>query len=246
MTDTAAPPQVSDPATTATAFDIDLPFTSYDASHPLDFSSRPCEKIDGFWYIIGSSLPLWKSKKNVVIRYIPYPGAKADEVKFTDEIRSEPRSKGADGEAVQATGLASKWKKEESWFNKAFGIKGTNVLQKDAKNGASYQWTGNGLLKFFHSKWQVIGYGPYDLSDSSRTQFDWLVTYFEKTPATPAGIDLYVRDPRNMPAATSHAILENMKALKTKYENDPDSKKKQLAAELSKLAQEYFDIPHDV
>lgn len=131
MTDTTPPAQVS----TASTFDIDLPFTSYDASHPLHFSARPCDKIDGFWYIIGSSLPLWKSKKSVVIRYIPHPGVKGDEVKFTDEIRSERRSKTAEGEAVQASGLASKWKKDEGWFNKAFGIKGTNVLQKDAKNG---------------------------------------------------------------------------------------------------------------
>ena len=126
---------MTETSTSPSAFDIDLPFTSYDASHPLDFSSRPHDKIDDFWYIIGSSLPLWKSKKNVVIRYIPHPSAKADEVKFTDEIRSEPLSKSADAETVQASGLASKWKKEESWFNKAFGIKGTNVLQKDAKNG---------------------------------------------------------------------------------------------------------------
>ncbi len=48
-------------------------------------------------YIVGSSLPLWKPKKNVVIRYIPHPNAGADEVKFTDEIRSEPRSKSSDG-----------------------------------------------------------------------------------------------------------------------------------------------------
>lgn len=111
---------------------------------------------------------------------------------------------------------------------------------------ASYQWTGNGLLRFFHSKWQVIGYGPYDLTDASRTKFDWLVTYFEKTPATPAGIDLYVRDPRDMPEATTKEILQQMKALKGKYESDPDPKRKQLAAELSKLAEEFFDIPHDV
>ncbi|KIS70689.1 uncharacterized protein UMAG_01847 [Mycosarcoma maydis] len=228
------------------AFDIDLPFTSYDDSHPLHFSSRPSEKIDGFWYIIGSSLPLWKPKKNVVIRYIPHPDANANEVRFTDEIRSESRSKSAESEVVSSSELQSKWKKEENWLNKAFGIKGTNVLQKDAKNGASYQWTGNGLLRFFHSKWQVIGYGPYDLDDTSRTKFDWLVTYFEKTPATPAGIDVYVRDPRNMPDSTSKAILERMKALKTKYEQDPDEKRKQLAEELSKLAQQYFDIPHDV
>ncbi|GAC96100.1 histidinolphosphatase [Pseudozyma hubeiensis SY62] len=245
MTDVGATYTAADQP--AGAFDIDLPFTSYDESHPLHFSSRPCNKFDGFWYIVGSSLPLWKPKKNVVIRYVPHPGAKPDEVKFADEIRSEPRSKSAaDSEAVQASGLQSKWKREESWFNKAFGIKGTNVLQKNAKNGASYQWTGNGLLRFFHSKWQVIGYGPYDLTDTSRTKFDWVITYFEKTPATPAGIDLYVRDPRDMPESTYKAVLDQMKALKTKYEQEPDSKRKQLAGELTKLAEEFFDIPHDV
>ena len=73
-----------------------------------------------------------------------------------------------------------------------------------------------------------------------------MVTYFEKTPATPAGIDLYVRDPRDMPEATKQAVLEKIKALKSKYQNDPDGKRKQLAAELSKLADEYFEIPHDM
>lgn len=117
------------------AFDIDLPFTSYDESHPLHFSSQPFKAIDGFWYIVGSSLPLWKPKKNVVIRYIPHPGAGPDEVKFTDEIRSESRSKSVPAESVEASGLHAKWQKEEGITNKLFGIKGTNVLQKDAKNG---------------------------------------------------------------------------------------------------------------
>ena len=37
-----------------------------------------------------------------------------------------------------------------------------------------------------------------------------------------------------------------MKALKDQYSQDPDPKRKQLADELSKLATEFFDIPHDV
>lgn len=72
------------------------------------------------------------------------------------------------------------------------------------------------------------------------------MTYFEKTPATPAGIDLYVRDPRDMPEVTTREILQQMKALKSKYESDPDAKRQQLASELSKLAEEFFEIPHDV
>lgn len=53
---------------------------------------------------------------------------------------------------------------------------------------ASFQWKGKGLLRFFHSKWQVIGYGGYDLAASQ--EWDWIVTYFQETPATPAGIDV--------------------------------------------------------
>ena len=116
-------------------FEIDLPFTGYSDGHPLHFTSRPDKVIDGFWYIVGTSLPLWSSKKNVVIRYIPHPAASSDEVKFTDEIRSESRSKPADPNPAPASGLAQKWKTEEGLMNKLFGIKGTNVLQKDAKNG---------------------------------------------------------------------------------------------------------------
>lgn len=241
MTDTAADQSIGQ-----TAFDIDLPFTSYPDTHPLHFSSRPSDAIDGFWYIIGSSLPLWKPKKNVVIRYIPNTSAGPQEVKFNDEIRSDSRSKSAPPQPTSASELGSKWKAGESFFNRVAGIKGTNVLQKDAKNGASFQWTGNGLLKFFHSKWQVIGFGPYDLTDTSRTKFDWVVTYFEKTPATPAGIDVYVRDPREMPDATYQAILEQMKGLKSKYADDADPKRKQLAEEITKLAEECFEVPHDL
>ncbi|SNX83018.1 uncharacterized protein MEPE_01724 [Melanopsichium pennsylvanicum] len=239
-------PTSNQPSEGEQAFDIDLPFTSYDSSHPLDFSSRPHELIDGFWYIVGSSLPLWKSKKNVVIRYIPHPNATSDEVKFTDEIRSESRSKPAPAQTFQPDEVHHKWQSEQGFTNKLFGIKGTNVLQNNAKNGASYQWTGNGLLKFFHSKWQVIGYGPYDLTDNSRTKFDWVVTYFEKTLATPAGIDLYVRDPRQMPPMTYNAVIEKIKELNEKYTQDHDPQREKLAEELSKLATEFFDIPHDV
>ena len=132
MPNTAAAEQVD---ARASAFDIDLPFTSYDETHPLHFSSSPFKAIEGFWYIVGSSLPLWKSKKDVVIRYIPHTGTGGDEVRFSNEIRSESRSKPAPAQNVQPADLPAKWKSEEGFMNKLFGIKGTNVLQKDAKNG---------------------------------------------------------------------------------------------------------------
>lgn len=120
-------------ASSETPFDIDLPFTSYPSTHPLHLSARPSEAITGFWYIVGSSLPLWKSKKNVVIRYTPNQSATKDEVKFDDELRSDSRSKKVDNKFGKD--LSAKWAAEEGFMNKYFGIKGTNVLQKNYQNG---------------------------------------------------------------------------------------------------------------
>lgn len=120
-------------ASSETPFDIDLPFTSYSPSHPLHLSAKPSEVITGFWYIVGSSLPLWKPKKNVVIRYTPNQSAKEGEVKFDDEIRSDSRSKKVENKFGKD--LAAKWTAEQGFMDKYLGIKGTNVLQKDYQNG---------------------------------------------------------------------------------------------------------------
>lgn len=49
----------------------------------------------------------------------------------------------------------------------------------------AYNWRGRGWLRIASSHWEVLGYGDDDGG--------WVVTYFQKTFFTPAGIDIYSR-----------------------------------------------------
>ena len=139
MSNTAAPSTaVSEPAPTQTPTPtVYLPSRAHEAGSPLAFDSRPDGKIGGTWYIVGSSLPLWKSKKNVVIRYVANATAQGGEVKFDDEIRSDARSqKAPEGSGRKMRENVEKaWKDADGFKTKYFGIKGTNTLQDGAKNG---------------------------------------------------------------------------------------------------------------
>jgi len=55
----------------------------------------------------------------------------------------------------------------------------------DAHTPAKYQWRGNGWLKIASSEWEVLGYGE--------EEGGWVVTFFQKTLFTPAGIDVYAK-----------------------------------------------------
>ncbi|OAP54726.1 hypothetical protein AYL99_11174 [Fonsecaea erecta] len=55
----------------------------------------------------------------------------------------------------------------------------------DAHTKAAYSWRGKGLLKIASSRWEILGYGE--------EEGGWVVTYFQKTLFTPAGIDIYAR-----------------------------------------------------
>jgi hypothetical protein len=69
------------------------------------------------------------------------------------------------------------------------------------------------------SKWQVLGYDA---------RAGWAVTYFSKTLFTPAGMDLYVRDPTSV----SHELVDQI--LRAAREMD---------GELGKLAENFFEVP---
>ena len=55
----------------------------------------------------------------------------------------------------------------------------------DPDTPAAYKWRGRGWLKIVSSQWEILGYGEEDGG--------WVVTFFQKTLFTPAGIDIYAR-----------------------------------------------------
>ncbi|PWN52578.1 hypothetical protein IE53DRAFT_384987 [Violaceomyces palustris] len=160
-------------------------------------------------------------------------------VRFSDSIRYDSRRRERDGKKgnVKASLDLEKEKGGGGGESKGGFIKGINVLDDRGFNGASFHWKGSGLLRLFNSRWQVVGYGRYDEDqpvqpsttkttrptlegekgeeEESGTEkakdWDWIVTYFEKTYATPSGLDIYARDPKRMSKETYLSIVDGLK-----------------------------------
>jgi hypothetical protein len=57
------------------------------------------------------------------------------------------------------------------------------------------------------SHWECLGFGRTD--DDNQ----WIVTYFDKTPFTPAGIDIYSRNKEGLTRTTVEQILDALRGL---------------------------------
>jgi len=142
----------------------------------------PYDRLMTSWAVAASTLPLWKSRKNVTITYDPIEGTPCSE-SFLD--------------VVEFNNVKSPVGKPPS------KIVGVDKLEKnphgaespDAEvNGVKFMWRGKGFLAISTSHWQILGYSLSD--DPGRKQEDWIVTYFGSTMFTPAGLDIYVREPK--------------------------------------------------
>jgi len=153
---------------------------SPNSEHPS--LSREGFNIVGFmgkWYVVHSTLPLWKNKKDVTITYTlpeslePSQPPAFELLRFDDIVQYR---------SATASSSSNPWT-----------VQGVDTLlrpdapQSSFKPGASFRWRGKGLLKITSSRWQVLGYGD-----------GWAVTFFSKTIFTPAGIDIYSRDEKGV------------------------------------------------
>ncbi|KAH9855181.1 hypothetical protein C2E23DRAFT_724647 [Lenzites betulinus] len=155
------------------------------------------EAFMGTWHVTYSTLPLWKDKKDVTITYALKPGGK--EVQFDDTV--EYRAHGAD-----ATSAPSR-------------ITGVDTLVTSPTSPAAagtppaptrYKWRGKGWLAVATSRWAVLGCSA---DPSPANAHAWAVTYFAKTLFTPAGLDVYARTPRGLPAELVREIVARAAAL---------------------------------
>ncbi|KAJ5593253.1 hypothetical protein N7537_010157 [Penicillium hordei] len=74
-------------------------------------------------------------------------------------------------------------------------------------NPGAWDWRGKGWLMIASSHWECLGFGHTD--DGNQ----WVVTYFDKTLFTPAGIDVYSRHKEGLPQTTVDQILDALKGL---------------------------------
>ncbi|MCJ1253033.1 hypothetical protein MMC24_000840 [Lignoscripta atroalba] len=147
----------------------------------VGFVPPTTEWLSGTWHVTHSTLPMWKSKRNVTITYKALDPAAGGTEQGTDRL----------DDIVSYQSLTSDKFKTVVGVDKASG-----------QDTGAWDWRGKGWLAIASSHWEVLGYG-----DGDRSGEQWAVTYFAKTLFTPAGIDIYSRSQNGL----SEAILANIK-----------------------------------
>lgn len=135
------------------------------------FNPPPPSFISGPWHVTHSTLPMWRSNKNVVITYTFLPSSSPASSTSSDE--PDPSTSKID-DLVTYSPLTSSSLKT---------VRGIDTPSPTVP--AAYNWRGKGWLKIASSHWEVLGWGE--------EEGGWMVTYFAKTLFTPAGVDFYAR-----------------------------------------------------
>ncbi|KAL8732081.1 MAG: hypothetical protein Q9166_003035 [cf. Caloplaca sp. 2 TL-2023] len=157
------------PSKPTTSVSLRPPTTSPHLPQPSSFTPPTPAWLSGTWHVTHSTLPMWKSKRNVSITYTPLPS-------------SSPTSLPQLNDLVNYQTLSSPKQKT---------VEGIDTPSPGAKGG-EWDWRGKGMLKIASSHWEVLGWGDLPPADGEGDN-QWAVTYFAKTLFTPAGIDVYSR-----------------------------------------------------
>ena len=192
----------------------------------IQFSPPSIPFLSGAWHITHSTLPMWKSKRNVCITYTPLAPLSTPTTSITNPQASTPPSQIQKlDDLVQYQSLTS------DKIKSVYGV--------DTPSGAdagAWDWRGKGWLMVASSHWEVLGWGEYDYDSvgdagDSGQKGQWMLTYFASTLFTPAGIDIYSRDKNGL----APDILGGIKKALGNIED----------ASIKKLVGEVFEIRHD-
>lgn len=164
------------------------PPTFSKAIAPADFPIPTISWLTETWHVTHSSLPMWKSKRNVTIKYTPLPPS-------SDNV--SPESTDRLDDLVSYQSLSS---------TKLQTVEGVDTASGEGRG--EWNWRGKGWLKIASSHWEVLGWG-----EEEDTGNKWVVTCFAKTLFTPAGVDFYSRDKAGLRAETVEGIKKGLAEL---------------------------------
>lgn len=180
--------------------------------------------LAGTWYVTHSTLPMWKSKRDVRITYTPLPPSPSYQPLTADENGNMDRL----DDVVSYRSVNSPPPSSPSTVH---GV-------DEATGEGAWEWHGSGWLALFgplaRSRWEILGWGSVPAAASSDVAMPpaaedvWVVTYFAKTLFTPAGIDIYSRSSEGL----SDSTLGNIKGALTQIDS----------AEFRALAAKMFQI----
>ncbi|KAJ9619919.1 hypothetical protein H2203_008193 [Taxawa tesnikishii (nom. ined.)] len=136
---------------------------------PQDYRPPSLAFLHDTFHVTHSSLPMWKSKRNVRITYTPLtPSSATIPEERTDRL----------DDLVQYQTLSG---------DKVHTVRGIDTASSEGRD--AWDWRGRGWLIIAGSHWEVLGWGE-ELNDTGERN-KWAVTYFAKTLFTPAGVDVY-------------------------------------------------------
>ncbi|KAI4220516.1 MAG: hypothetical protein L6R36_007571 [Xanthoria steineri] len=141
------------------------------------FTAPTPQWLSGTWHVTHSTLPMWKSKRNVSITYTPLTEPSPSPTTKLDDL-------------VQYQTLTSAKMKT---------VEGIDTPSSLGAEGGEWDWRGKGWLRVASSHWEVLGWGnlPDYMGGEGEGEGEggnqWVVTFFAKTLFTPAGIDVYSR-----------------------------------------------------
>jgi len=157
-------------------------------SQSAAFSPPSLDFLGRTWSVTHSSLPMWRSARNVRITYTPLPNIPN---KVSDLVEYE---------SLSPSFITSGVKK----------IKGVDTSSVEGDLSA-WDWRGSGLLFFVSSHWEILGWGERDLGDGEKER--WVVTWFQKTVFSAEGVDVYSDRKEGGSEGLVQEILEELRKL---------------------------------
>ncbi|KAK9374813.1 uncharacterized protein V1513DRAFT_458473 [Lipomyces chichibuensis] len=191
----------------------------HNSKSPIIYTRPSVTFLQGTWHVTHSTLPMWKSNRNVHITYTPLL------------CSSDPIHDGS----LSAAAAADTQLDDMVSYNSLNGdkVKTVHGIDTPVADGG-WHWRGKGWLAIASSHWEILGYGsekpdgPVSLHNNGN---QWVVTYFTKSLFTPAGIDIYSRSAGGLRDETINGILEMLKRME--------------GPEMVKLAGEMFEVKRD-
>ncbi|KAK8087147.1 hypothetical protein PG994_002121 [Apiospora phragmitis] len=194
---TKSPSTISLRAPSAYLTDKSQPSTSDGAA----FASPPLEWLYRTWSVTHSTLPMWRSARNVRITYKPLPtSSTTSEMHIDDLVEYEKANKSGAYKTV------------------------AGVDKPDPTAPAAWNWRGKGWLRIASSHWEVLGWGERPLSEQQQQQQPpaaattverWVVTWFAATLFTPEGIDIYSDRPEGISPETLAGVKAALNSLQS-------------------------------
>lgn len=153
------------------------------------FRPPSSKQLLGQWFIVQTSLPFWRDKRNIKIAYSASPSSSH----IIDQI---------DDTTIYQTLGSEKLKT----------VQGVSA-QGDSEKAGAWDWRGSGWVKVVRNHWEILGHASYEGGDEA----SWIVVHTQKSFFTPAAIHVYSRKKEALTEATWQtlkATLEERQELK--------------------------------